>query len=363
MHRVVALLPILLGVSAISFLIIHLLPADPAVAYLGEHATPEAIVRVRHEFGLDQPLPVQYGVYLWNVVRGDFGDSLDSHRPVLVEFTPRFPATVELALGAITIALLVGIPVGLMSASRPNSILDRLGMALALTGVSLPVFWLGLMLVYIFSVYFHVLPTSGQIGIDFSLVPITHIDILDALLAGNWSAARDAVRHLILPSITLSTYSMAIIARMTRASMLDALHQDYIRTARAKGLAAWVVVVVHGLRNALLPVVTVIGSAGRRALLGGHPHRNDLLLARRRPVHVRLDPLPRLPRDPRGHPPVLAGLHARQPVRGRPVCFPRPPNPLRVAPGRRPRSAPRAGRQCAWPCGAFGATRTREPGS
>jgi len=259
MHRVVALLPILLGVSAISFLIIHLLPADPAVAYLGEHATPEAIVRVRHEFGLDRPLPVQYGVYLWNVVRGDFGDSLDSHRPVLVEFTPRFPATVELALGAITIALFVGIPVGLMSASRPNSILDRLGMALALTGVSLPVFWLGLMLVYIFSVYFHVLPTSGQIGIDFSLVPITHIDILDALLGRNWPAARDAVRHLILPSITLSTYSMAIIARMTRASMLDALHQDYIRTARAKGLAAWVVVVVHGLRNALLPVVTVIG--------------------------------------------------------------------------------------------------------
>ncbi len=259
LRRAAALLPILLGVSIISFLMIHLLPADPAVAYLGEHATPEAIVRVRHEFGLDRPLPVQYGVYIADVVRGNFGDSLDSHRPVLVEFAPRFPATVELTFGAITIALLVGIPVGLMSAARPNSILDRLGMAMALTGVSMPVFWLGLMLVYVFSVYFHALPTSGQIGVDASLVPLTHIDLLDAILTGNGAAAWDVVRHLILPSITLSTPSMAIIARMTRASMLDALHQDYIRTARAKGLAAWVVVIGHGLRNALLPVVTVIG--------------------------------------------------------------------------------------------------------
>ena len=259
MRRAVALLPILLGVSAAAFLMVHLLPADPAVAYLGEHATPEAIARVRHEFGLDQPLPLQYGVYLWNVVRGDFGESLDSHRPVLTEFTPRFPATVELALGAITVALCVGIPVGLLSASRPNSAMDRFGMALALTGVSLPVFWLGLMLVYIFSVYLHVLPTSGQIGIDYSLAAITRIDLIDAVLAGNWSAAVDVLRHLILPSITLSTYSMAIIARMTRASMLDALHQDYIRTARAKGLAGFAVVIGHGLRNALLPVVTVIG--------------------------------------------------------------------------------------------------------
>ena len=259
MRRAVALLPILLGVSAAAFLMVHLLPADPAVAYLGEHATPEAITRVRHEFGLDQPLPLQYGVYLWNVVRGDFGESLDSHRPVLTEFTPRFPATVELALGAITVALCVGIPVGLLSASRPNSAMDRFGMALALTGVSLPVFWLGLMLVYIFSVYLHVLPTSGQIGIDYSLAAITRIDLIDAVLAGNWSAAVDVLRHLILPSITLSTYSMAIIARMTRASMLDALHQDYIRTARAKGLAGFAVVIGHGLRNALLPVVTVIG--------------------------------------------------------------------------------------------------------
>ncbi len=258
-HRAIALIPILLGVSAAAFLLIHLLPGDPATVFLGEHATPESIARVQHEFGLDRPLPVQYGVYLWHAIRGDFGDSLETHRQVIVEFLPRFPATIELSLGAITVALFVGIPIGLLSATKPNSIFDRLGMAVALAGVSLPVFWLGLMLVYIFSVYFHTLPTSGQIGIDFSLQAVTHIDVLDGLLTGNLPAAGDALRHLILPSITLSSYSTAIIARMTRASMQDALHQDYIRTARAKGVAGWGVIIGHGLRNALLPVITVIG--------------------------------------------------------------------------------------------------------
>ena len=258
-RRVIALIPILLGVSAAAFLLIHLLPGDPATVYLGEHASPESIARVQHEFGLDQPLPVQYGVYLWHAIRGDFGDSLETHRQVIVEFWPRFPATIELSLGAITVALLVGIPIGLLSAAKPNSIFDRAGMAIALAGVSLPVFWLGLMLVYIFSVYFHSLPTSGQIGIDYSLHTVTRIDVLDGLLTGNFPAAGDALRHLILPSITLSSYSTAIIARMTRASMQDALHQDYIRTARAKGVAARAVIIGHGLRNALLPVITVIG--------------------------------------------------------------------------------------------------------
>jgi peptide/nickel transport system permease protein len=258
-RRLVGLLPILLGVSAAAFLLVHLLPSDPATAYMGERATPAALARARHAWGLDQPLPVQYAVYLWHAVRGDFGQSLDSQRTVIAEFLPRFPATIELTLGAITVALIVGIPIGLLSASRPNSLVDRLGMGLALTGVSMPVFWLGLMLVYVFSVFFHVLPTAGQIGINYSLAPITHIDVLDALLTGNFPAAADVLRHLILPSVTLSTFSMAIIARMTRASMLDALHQDYIRTAYAKGLAGWTVVIGHGLRNALLPIITVIG--------------------------------------------------------------------------------------------------------
>ncbi len=259
LRRAIALIPILLGVSAAAFLMIHLLPGDPATVYLGEHATPESIIRVQHEFGLDKPLPVQYVIYLWDAVRGNFGESLDSHRPVIVEFWPRFPATIELTLGAITIALLVGVPIGILSASRPNSIPDRLGMGLALVGVSLPVFWLGLMLVYIFSVYLHVLPTSGQLGVTYSLTSITRIDVLDGVLTGNFAAAGDALRHLILPSVTLSTFSMAIIARMTRAAMLDSLHQDYIRTAYAKGMAGKAVVIGHGLRNALLPVITVIG--------------------------------------------------------------------------------------------------------
>lgn len=259
LRRLVALLPVLLGVSAAAFLLLHLIPGDPALVYLGEHATPESIARVRHEFGLDRPLPVQYAVYLWDAVRGNFGESLDSHRPVIAEFIPRFPATIELSLGAITIAVAVGIPIGLLSASRPNSIVDRLGMVVALLGVSFPVFWLGLMLVYVFSVYFHVLPTAGQLGVTATVATITRIVLLDAVLTGNWAAAWDAVRHLVLPSIALSTIPMAIIARITRASMLDSLHQDYIRTARAKGLAARAVVIGHGLRNALLPVVTVIG--------------------------------------------------------------------------------------------------------
>ncbi|HEX9246024.1 MAG TPA: ABC transporter permease [bacterium] len=259
LRRVITLMPILLGVSAAAFLMIHLLPGDPATVYLGEHASPDSIKRVQHEFGLDRPLPIQYGIYLWRAIQGDLGNSLETHRKVIVEFLPRFPATIELSLGAITVALLVGVPIGLLSAARPNSVLDRAGMFVALTGVSLPVFWLGLMLVYIFSVYFHTLPTAGQLGINYSLTPVTHIDILDGLLTGNFPAAGDALRHLILPSITLSSYSTAIIARMTRASMLDALHQDYIRTAYAKGLAGRAVIIGHGLRNALLPVVTVIG--------------------------------------------------------------------------------------------------------
>jgi len=259
LRRVITLMPILLGVSAAAFLMIHLLPGDPATVYLGEHASPDSIKRVQHEFGLDRPLPIQYGIYLWRAIQGDLGNSLETHRKVIVEFWPRFPATIELSLGAITVALLVGVPIGLLSAARPNSMLDRAGMFVALTGVSLPVFWLGLMLVDVFSVYFHTLPTAGQLGINYSLTPVTHIDILDGLLTGNFPAAGDALRHLILPSITLSSYSTAIIARMTRASMLDALHQDYIRTAFAKGLAGRAVIIGHGLRNALLPVVTVIG--------------------------------------------------------------------------------------------------------
>jgi peptide/nickel transport system permease protein len=258
-RRLVVLLPVLLGVSVAAFLLIHLIPGDPAMVYLGEHATPASIARVQHEFGLDRPLPVQYAIYLWDAVRGNFGESLDSHRPVIAEFIPRFPATIELSLGAITIAVGVGIPIGLLSASRPNSAVDRVGMIMALLGVSFPVFWLGLMLVYVFSVYFHILPTAGQLGVTTTVATITRIVVLDAIVTGNWAAAWDAVRHLVLPSITLSTIPMAIIARITRASMLDSLHQDYIRTARAKGLAARAVVVGHGLRNALLPVVTVIG--------------------------------------------------------------------------------------------------------
>jgi peptide/nickel transport system permease protein len=258
-RRIVSLLPILLGVSAAAFLIIHLIPGDPATVYVGEHATPGAIERVQHEFGLDKPLPVQYGIYLWNVLRGDFGESLDSHRKVIDEYAPRFPATVELTFGALTVALCLGVPIGILSAAKPNSVFDRVGMVVALAGVSVPVFWLALMLIFVFSVYVHALPTSGQLDVNMTLRSLTGIDVLDGVLTANWPAAWDAMRHLVLPSVTVGSIPTAIIARMTRASMLDALHQDYIRTARAKGLTGGAVIIAHGLRNALLPVVTVIG--------------------------------------------------------------------------------------------------------
>jgi peptide/nickel transport system permease protein len=258
-RRVVGLLPILLGVSAAAFLIIHLIPGDPATVYVGEHATPGSIERVQHEFGLDKPLPVQYGIYLWRVLHGDFGESLDSHRRVVDEYRPRFPATVELTLGALTVALCVGIPIGILSAAKPNSVFDRAGMIVALAGVSVPVFWLALMLIFIFSIYIHALPTSGQLDVNTTLQSLTGIAVFDGLVTGNLPAAWDALRHLILPSVTVGSIPTAIIARMTRASMLDALHQDYIRTARAKGLKGSVVIIAHGLRNALLPVVTVVG--------------------------------------------------------------------------------------------------------
>ena len=258
-RRLVALLPILLGVSAVAFLIIHLIPGDPATVYVGEHATPGAIERVQHEFGLDKPLPVQYGIYLWNVLHGDFGESLDSHRKVVAEYRPRFPATVELTLGALTVALCMGIPIGIVSAAKPNTLYDRFGMLVALGGVSIPVFWLALMLIYVFSIYVHALPTSGQLDVNTTLHSITGIAVLDGLLTANWAAIGDALKHLVLPSVAVGSIPTAIIARMTRASMLDALHQDYIRTARAKGLTGRAVILAHGLRNALLPVVTVVG--------------------------------------------------------------------------------------------------------
>lgn len=257
--RILTVVPVLLGVSILVFGFIRLIPGDPATVMLGERATPENVAQVRAQLGLDKPIYQQYLIFLGNALRGDLGTSVLRQEPVTEEIVRRFPATIELTLGAILVALCVGIPAGMISAIRRNSWFDTFSMLFALTGVSMPIFWLGLMMSFFFAVVLHLLPTGGRLDASTNFDPITNFLLLDSLLRGNPAVFFEAIRHLILPSIALGTIPMAIIARMTRSAMLEVLGQDYIRTAHAKGLKERVVVIRHALRNALLPVITVIG--------------------------------------------------------------------------------------------------------
>jgi peptide/nickel transport system permease protein len=258
-RRLLSFIPVLLGVTIIVFSFIHLIPGDPASAMLRENAAPEVALRIRAQLGLDKPLYEQYLIYISRVIRGDLGSSLVTHIPVAQEITNRFPATMELSISAMLIAILVGVPLGILSAVRRNSWIDTIAMFIALLGVSIPIFWLGLMVSMFFGVQLHWLPFQQRIGIDTTVVRITGLYLVDTLVAGNLVGFVDVVRHLILPAGVLATVPMAILARMTRSSMLEAMGQDYIRTARAKGLRQLVVVTRHALKNAMLPVVTVIG--------------------------------------------------------------------------------------------------------
>lgn len=226
------LLPVLFGISVFVFLLMHFTPGDPAVLMLGEGAPAEQLEALREAMGLNDPVYVQYFRWLKNAVRGDFGRSLRSKKAVITEILDRLPATTELAVAAVTFAVIVGVPVGILSATKPNSWFDNIAMVLALTGVGMPVFWQGIMLILIFSVQLHWLPSSGRMG---------------------------GIEYLILPMITLGTASTASIARLTRSAMLEVMQQDYVRTARAKGLPRRTVTFRHALRNALIPVVTMIG--------------------------------------------------------------------------------------------------------
>lgn len=232
LRRLAMLIPVLIGISIFVFLLMHITPGDPALLMLGEHAPKAQLEALREEMGLNDPLPTQYFNWLKKAVRLDFGRSLRSKKLVTREILDRLPATAELALAAVAFSVLVGVPVGIISATKPNSWFDNVAMVGALTGVGMPVFWQGIMLILIFSVHLQWLPSSGRMG--------------------GW-------QYLILPAITLGTASTASIARMTRSSMLDVLQHDYIRTARAKGLSGGKVVLVHALRNALIPVVTMVG--------------------------------------------------------------------------------------------------------
>lgn len=288
-RRLLASLPVLVGILVIVFLLARLIPGEPCKAILGEKASVETCERFNAANGLDKPIYVQFGIYMANVLRGDFGDSIRFSRPVTIILAERLPTTIELSLAALTIAIVVGIPLGVISAVKHNSPTDVGTMIGANIGVSMPVFWLGLMLAYVFSVVLHLLPPSGRISAGMEAVPFyevwgwsvdpssglhkvleffANLYIFDTLITGQWEVLRDVVTHLILPAVALATIPLAIIARMTRSSLLDILGQDYVRAAKAKGVPRNSVVLKHAFRNALLPVVTIIGlSLG--ALLGG----------------------------------------------------------------------------------------------
>lgn len=238
-RRVLMVIPVLLGASIVVFAALRLVPGDPAVAIAGELATPQLIAQVRKDMGLNDPIPVQYAIYLGRVLRGDLGRSVKSGLPVLEEIISRLPNTLLLACASLLVAATLGILLGILAAVRPYSWIDGSSMVIALLGVSMPVFWLGLMIMVLFAV---VLPRT--FGLDGPIFPPTG--------SGSW-------KHLVMPTITLSGNSMAILARMTRATMLEVLRQDYIRTGRAKGLQERVVIFRHALRNALIPIITIIG--------------------------------------------------------------------------------------------------------
>lgn len=257
--RFLTILPVLVGISLLVFSFIHLIPGDPAVAMLGERATPERVAAVRAQLGLDEPLYRQYLIYLRKVLQGDLGVSVLRGDPVLADLMHRFPATVELALSAILLALVVGIPVGIVSAVWRNSLFDGLSRLVALTGVSMPIFWLGVMLAWFFGVELGWLPTGFRLDTDVAVPSVTTSYLLDSLIARDPRAFLSSLRHLVLPAVALGTIPLAIIARMTRASLLEVLSQEYIRTAEAKGAPQRTVVLHHAMRNALLPILTVIG--------------------------------------------------------------------------------------------------------
>jgi len=267
-RRAVHLVFILIGVSILVFSMLRMIPGDPAQLMLGELSSPQDVATIRAKLGLDRSLPYQYFVYMKSLLHGDMGVSIRSGVPVSEEVADRFLATVELSVVAMIIASLVGIAAGVISSVKKQSLFDYGAMLLALAGISMPIFWLGLMLMYLFSVQWGILPMMGRLTMGLDYPSITGFVILDSLIRGDLRLFWDSLTHLILPAVTLATIPMAIVARMTRSSMLEVMSKDYIRTAQAKGLSRPVVVLRHALKNAFLPVLTVIG-LNFGLLLGG----------------------------------------------------------------------------------------------
>ncbi len=258
-RRLLLLVPILLGLSILLFVWIRALPGGPADALLGERATPEAVEQIERTYGLDQPIWQQYLKYMQNFVQGEFGTSITSRRPVTEEIGRRFPATIELAIGAMLFATFFGIPLGFVAAKRHGSAVDHGSLVASLIGISIPVFFLAILLKYVFSVKLGLLPTIGRQDVLIDADHPTGFYVLDGIITLNFVAAWDAGLHLILPAIALGSIPLAIVARITRASVLDVQNEDYVRTARAKGVSPQIVDRRHVFRNAMLPVVTIIG--------------------------------------------------------------------------------------------------------
>jgi len=283
-RRLASVLPTVLGVTFVIFMFLRLIPGDPAVAMLGEHAAEENVERIREQLGLNRPLFLdrealergdvkgffdsQYLRFLGRVLQGDLGSSIHRRIAIADELKLRFPATVELSLLSMAIAIFIGVPIGIASAARRNSLLDSVSMVGALVGVSMPIFWLGLMEIMLFAVILQWLPSGGRLDHAVEIPPVTSLLLIDSLIAGNLEALVDVLKHLAMPAVALATIPTAIIARMTRSSMLDVLQEDYIRTAHAKGLREEVVLARHALKNAILPVVTIIGLQAGSLLAG-----------------------------------------------------------------------------------------------
>jgi peptide/nickel transport system permease protein len=258
-RRTLSLVLVLIGVSIITFTISHVIPGNPAAAAAGANASPEQIAAVNRRLGLDKPLPEQYAIYLKRLLHGDFGESIVSAGPVSADFTARLPSSAELAIAAILLYIPLGIALGILSARAPGRWTDVSSRVFAVLGVSVPVFWLALVAQLLFSGHWHWLPSTGRLGSGTAPPPhVTGFFTIDAVLAGKWGTLRDALRHLVMPAVVLAVTNLAVLARMTRSSMLEVLGQDYIRTARAKGLSETRLLTRHALKNALIPVVTVI---------------------------------------------------------------------------------------------------------
>jgi peptide/nickel transport system permease protein len=258
-RRLLLLIPILIGLSILVFFWIRALPGSPATALLGERATAEQIEAINEQYGLNDPIWEQYWRYVQSLLEFDFGQSVTTRRPVLDEFLERFPATIELAVAAMFFSIVVGIPLGFLAAKRYRRFFDHFSLFASLLGISIPIFVLAIILKYVFAVRLGWLPTVGRVSVLIDLEHPTNFYVIDAIVTGNWEALWDVIQHLILPAIALGSIPLAIITRITRASVLDVQNEDYVRTARAKGVAPRTVDMRHILRNAMLPIATIIG--------------------------------------------------------------------------------------------------------